>query len=127
MHKNWQLLMILTGLLLGIAEIGSTQKIELWPDNSWWHSSPNILENHPTAHFLGGGAVDLLARGPWITKSWRNTIPKRLAWCGVFQGAWESFQILEIKSYPFKYGAWDWEAAMVGCVATEGILKLIRK
>jgi hypothetical protein len=127
MRKNWQLLVILAVLSLGITGIGKAQRIQLWPDNSWWHYSSNVLENHPTAHLLGGGLVNLLVRGPWITKSWRNTIPKRLLWCGVFQGAWESFQILEIKGYPFKYGAWDWEAAMVGCTATEGLLKLVGK
>lgn len=127
MIKNWQILLVLIGLLLGISSIGSTQRIQLWPDSSWWNYSHNILESHPTAHLLGGGAVNLLARGPWIAKSWRNTVPKRLAWCGVFQGAWEYFQVQEIKGYPVRYAVWDWEFAMAGCVATEGILKLVGK
>lgn len=100
---------------------------QFWPDHDWWHSSPNLLENHPTAHLLGGGAVNVLARGPWITKTWRDTPLKRLAWCGVFQSAWEGFQVLEIKDYPAKVGAWDLGAALVGCAATEGVVALGRK
>ncbi len=127
MRKIYQVFVFLTGLLLGIVSIGSSQRIRLWPDSSWWHYSSNIFENHATAHFLGGGAVNLLARGPWIAKSWRNTIPKRLVWCGVLQAAWESFQVLEIKGYPLRSGLWDWEAGMVGCLTTEGLLKLLGK
>ena len=127
MRNICQVLVILVGLLLGIVVFSQAQQISLWPDSAWWHSSKNVLENHPTAHLLGGGAVNLIARGPWVAKSWRNTVWKRLAWCGVLQGAWESFQVLEIKNYPVKSGVWDLEAGMVGCLATEGLLKLIGK
>jgi len=126
-RKICQVLFVLVGISSGIVENIAAQRINLWPDSGWWNSSNNVLENHPTAHLFGGGAVNLLVRGPWIAKGWRNTVPKRLAWCGVFQGAWESFQVLEIKEYSVKYGVWDWEASMVGCLATEGLIKLIGK
>lgn len=117
-------LLVIIGLLFCFNIQLSSQ---FWPNNSWWHSSSNVLENHPTAHFLGGGLVNILVRGPYITKTWRDTPLKRMAWCGAFQGAWEGFQVLEVKQYPLKYGVWDFEAALVGCVTTEGLIAIGKK
>lgn len=111
------------------AAVCTPARAQFWPNHEWWTAPPGcgVLECHPTSHLLGGGAVNLLARGPWITKSWRNTPLKRIAWCGVFQGSWEAFQVLEIKDYPVRTGLWDLEAALVGCAVTEGLLALVQR
>jgi hypothetical protein len=100
---------------------------QFWPPHDWWHASPSVIENPPTAHLFGGIGWNAFARGPWIARSFRNTAWKRLAVCGVGGGAWELYQVKEINAYPWKRAAWDWEATMVGCAATEGLLALIHR
>ena len=96
------------------------------PPHDWWHTSPNVFENPPTAHFLGGFAWDVFARGPWIARPFRDRAWKRIGVCATGGAAWEAFQVLENKSYPFKHGAWDFEATLVGCGTSELLLRVLR-
>jgi len=60
-----------------------------------------LLETHPVAHVIDGGAADLIVRGPWIAQSWRDATWKRLAWAGTIGAGFECVQIQEFHgSYP---------------------------
>lgn len=95
---------------------------QFWPDSAWWHYSSNVFASHPGAHVLGGMALDLAVRGPWIAKPFRDRWWKRLAWVALFQTAWETFQVREIHGYPGRFARWDVEAALVGGGVAEVVI-----
>lgn len=98
-----------------------------WPDHGWW-TQGRFIDIHPVAHSLGGGAMDIIARGPWIAKSWRDAAWKRLAWAGVIDVGWEYAQIHEFHGgYPTKYAIGDILATLAGAAATDAVLSWVKQ
>ena len=121
MRKNWQLLVVLAGIWLGIASIGKAQLI----DQTW-------VNHHALIHLATGSGVDLFVHGPWITRSWRNTVAKRVAWSCVVGFSYELYQRYYEGpgngwSYPMKYVWLDTGATCVGALATEGLITVVKK
>ncbi len=76
--------------------------------------------HHAVEHLAGGVAVDLLARGPWIARSFRDTAPKRLAWVLVVEGTYEAVQVWQWHGrYPVRYALLDTGAAVTAASLLE--------
>jgi hypothetical protein len=108
-------------LVLLVPATGAGQSV--FPGRSYWTHGSLFLENQPTAHLAGGMAGDLLVRGPWITKSWRNRPWKRVAWTGVFGFGWQFFLSREDPAHSWRDGAWDIGFNMVGAGLVELLVR----
>lgn len=107
MRKNWQLLVVLTGLLLGIANIGSTQGIGIF------------LHHDRAAEYTAGAGLNLLSRGPWIAKGWRS-IPVRFIMTQTTSLAYERL---------FDYNGFNWSdyrQRLYGYLVTETGIELFQ-
>ena len=58
------------------------------PDDCW-----SCLDKR--LHFVAGAAIDVAVRGPWITKSWRNSALKRIMLTCAVGAAYEGVQMVE--------------------------------
>lgn len=115
--KNWQLLMIIIGLWLGITKIGSTQLI----DQNW-------IKTHARDHIVAGAVLDNIVRGPWIAADWRKHAWQRTTWVFVINGVYEGIQRYEFHgNYPWKYMILDTSVAYAAAWISEGLVSLILK
>ena len=126
MRKNWQILVVLAGIWLGITSIGKTQLI----DTTW-------VKHHAADHFVSGILIDNLVRGPWVAKSWRNSAWKRTAWAGSASIIYETIQATPVLrkafgmtwegKYPTKYIALDVLAGYTSAWVSEGLIFVGKK
>lgn len=83
-------------------------------------------------HAGAGAAIDALVRGPWITRSWRNTPVKRVAWAAAISSLYEALGTVYIAASPdlelgapgYGFSLKDIGAGIVGAVAVELIVGL---
>lgn len=71
------------------------------------YGASNPLRYHPTADFLGGVGMDLVARGPWFAKSFRDKTWKRLTIVTIGASFWQYQNLKEIQGYRTDYAAYD--------------------
>ena len=95
----------------------------------WLDPDRQVFARDKAEHFaFGGVGVNLLVRGPWIARSWRDRPAKRLAWCLTLAVAWEIVQIEQayrdqMLGRPGNgFGLLDVGAAMAGCGVAELVL-----
>ena len=88
-----------------------------------------MLSGDKAQHFVFGGiGVNVLVRGPWIAKSWRDRPAKRLGWCLGIAVAWEVVQAEQayrdhtLGGSGNGIGLLDIGAAMAGCSLAEVVL-----
>lgn len=91
------------------------------------YGSDNLLRYHPTAHGLGGIAMDLVARTPlWSEKIRRGPVWKRLAIVGVLGAAWQFNNLKEIPGYRWDYVGFDLGTNLITAGLTELIFPVRR-
>jgi len=84
-------------------------------------------------HFAAGVGLDLLARGPWIAKPFRNHAWKRLAATAVVAASWEMLEALDARREGkagrpgYGFGPLDLVTTVAGAAAVEGLQGLARK
>jgi hypothetical protein len=84
-------------------------------------------------HFAAGLGLDLLARGPWIAKPFRNHAWKRLAATAVVAATWEMLEALDARREGkagrpgYGFGPLDLVTTVAGAAAVEGLQGLARK
>lgn len=76
------------------------------------------------AHFAAGATLDLLVRGPWVAKSWRDTPLKRIALTTMVGASYEIVQAMESelkhqRGPGYGFSPKDLAADFAGAVATE--------
>lgn len=81
----------------------------------------SIFRYHPTADLMGGVAMDLIARGPWFAKSFRDKTWKRLAIVTLGASAWQYQNLKEIQGYRTDYAAFD----ILATVGSAALLELV--
>jgi len=107
MRKNWQLLVVLIGILLGINNLAQAQGIGVF------------LRHDRVAEYTAGAGLNLFSRGPWIDKGWR-TIPVRFVMTQVTSLAYERL---------FDYNGFSWSdyrQRLYGYLATEVGIELFK-
>jgi hypothetical protein len=87
------------------------------------YGASNPLRYHPTADFMGGAALDLIARGPWFAKSFRDRTWKRLTIVGLGAMAWQYQNLKEIPGYRWDYAAYDVGMTLLSAALVERILR----
>jgi hypothetical protein len=87
------------------------------------YGSGDLLRYHPTAHGLGGIGMDLVARGPWFAKSFRDKVWKRLAIVAIGGMAWQFQNLKEIEGYRWDYAVFDVGMDLIGAGAAELLLR----
>ncbi len=113
-----QVLVILTGLSLGITGIGRTQQ-----------NVQNVIENlipDPYDEWVAGGVGNLFFRGPWIAKSWRKPIPRIVSW-SVLSAFYE---VALDRSHGNRIDATarqDWLDREIGYLLTESLIAVGKK
>jgi hypothetical protein len=81
-------------------------------------------------HFTGGVALDVLARGPWIARSFRDQAWKRVAITTVVATSWELIEMFQDRKDGkagrpgYGFGPLDVAATVAGSVATEVLTSL---
>ena len=81
-------------------------------------------------HFAGGMALDVLARGPWIARSFRDQAWKRVAITTVVATSWELIEMFQDRKDGkagrpgYGFGPLDVAATVAGSVATEVLTSL---
>jgi hypothetical protein len=84
-------------------------------------------------HFAGGVGLDLLARGPWVAKSFRNHAWKRVAITAVVATSWEMLEALDARRERragrpgYGFGPLDLVTTVAGAAAVEAVQGLTRK
>jgi len=84
-------------------------------------------------HFAAGVGLDLLARGPWVAKPFRNHAWKRLAATAVVAATWEMLEALDARREGkagrpgYGFGPLDLVTTVAGAAAVEGLQGLARK
>ena len=84
-------------------------------------------------HFAAGVGLDLLARGPWVAKPFRNHAWKRVAITAVVAASWEMLEALDARRLGkagrpgYGFGPLDLVVTVAGASATEGLQGLARK
>jgi hypothetical protein len=84
-------------------------------------------------HFAAGLGLDLLARGPWIAKPFRNHAWTRLAATAVVAATWEMLEALDARREGkagrpgYGFGPLDLVTTVAGAAAVEGLQGLARK
>src|SRR5439155_23062572 len=84
-------------------------------------------------HLVAGVGLDLLARGPWVAKSFRNHAWKRVAITGVVAASWEMLEALDARRQGkagrpgYGFGPLDLAITVAGAAAMEGLQGLGRK
>jgi hypothetical protein len=94
------------------------------PDVTWdadqWH------------HAAAGATLDVVMRGPWITRSWRNRVAGRLVLVAVVGASYEVLQLYEARQTGrlgqegYGFGPLDLAADMAGALTVEALLALAR-
>jgi len=77
-------------------------------------------------HFAAGVGLDLLARGPWVARSFRDKPWKRVALTGVVATSWEVLEMFQARrdgtaGRPgYGFSPLDIAATVAGAATTEG-------
>lgn len=87
----------------------------------------SIFRYHPTADLMGGVAMDLVARGPWFAKGFRDKTWKRLTIVTLGASVWQYQNLKEIKGYRTDYAAFDVLATVGSAALFELVLHRISK
>lgn len=91
-------------------------------DNAYFWS------HHAPGHLAVGGGLDLLVRGPWIARPFRDRPWKRVAWACLVTGLYELTQRVDSHGgYRAFYVAGDTAAGCGGALATELLIAGVRK
>lgn len=91
------------------------------------YGSDNLLKYHPTADFMGGVALDIIMRGPWIAKSFRKHWYARLGLAAVGAGYWQFQNLKEIHGYRWDYAAYDFSATVLSAALTDAFIVHVLK
>ena len=84
-------------------------------------------------HFLAGAGLDLLARGPWVASSFRNTAWKRVALTTVVATSWELIETAQARrdgkaGQPgYGFSPLDIAATVAGAITVEGLDRLLHQ
>ena len=84
-------------------------------------------------HFAAGAGLDLLARGPWLSKGFHDHAWKRVLVTATVAASWEMVDALEARREGkagrpgYGFGPVDLAATITGAVATEALQGLARK
>jgi hypothetical protein len=84
-------------------------------------------------HVAAGVALDLLARGPWVAKSFRNHAWKRVALTATVAASWEMLEALDARRLGkagqrgYGFGPLDLVTTVAGAAVVEGVQGLARK
>jgi len=84
-------------------------------------------------HFVAGVGLDLLARGPWVSKPFRDHAWKRVAMTAVVAASWEMLEALDARREGkagrpgYGFGPLDFVTTVAGAAAVEGLQELSRK
>lgn len=84
-------------------------------------------------HFAAGVGLDLLARGPWVARSFRDKPWKRVALTGVVATSWEVLEMFQDRrdgkaGHPgYGFGPLDIAATIAGAATTEVLAALVQK
>jgi hypothetical protein len=115
---------MLAALFLATGPPASAQ----WLDPDRCVTCPDKLQ-----HFAAGVGLDLLARGPWVAKSFRNHAWKRVALTAVVAASWEMLEALDARRQGkagrpgYGFGPLDLATTIAGAAAVEGFQGLGRK
>ena len=99
-----------------------------WLDPDRCVTCPDKLQ-----HFAAGVGLDLLARGPWVAKPFRNHAWKRVALTAVVAASWEMLEALDARREHkagrpgYGFGPVDFAITVAGAAAVEGVQGLVRK
>jgi hypothetical protein len=84
-------------------------------------------------HFAAGAGLDLLARGPWVSKGFHDHAWKRVLVTATVAATWEMMDALEARREGkagrpgYGFGPVDLAATIAGAVAVEAVQGLGRK
>lgn len=84
-------------------------------------------------HFAAGAGLDLLARGPWVARSFRDKPWKRVALTGVVATSWEVLEMFQDRrdgkaGRPgYGFGPLDIAATVAGAATTEVLAGLAHR
>jgi len=84
-------------------------------------------------HFAAGVGLDLLARGPWVSKPFRDHAWKRVAITAVVAASWEMLEALDARREGkagrpgYGFGPLDLVTTVAGAAAVEALQGLTRK
>lgn len=115
---------LLVSIVLAIGPPASAQ----WLDPDRCVTCPDKVQ-----HFAGGVGLDLLARGPWVSKPFRDRAWKRVAVTAVVAASWEMLEALDARREHkagrpgYGFGPLDLATTVAGAVAVELIQGAARK
>jgi hypothetical protein len=84
-------------------------------------------------HFAAGAGLDLLARGPWVSPSFRNAAWKRVALTTVVATTWEVLECAQARrdhkagQRGYGFGPLDIAASIAGALTAEAVTSVARK
>jgi hypothetical protein len=84
-------------------------------------------------HFAAGAGLDLLARGPWVSPSFRDAAWKRLAITAVVATSWEVLEAADarrdgdIGRSGYGFGLLDIAATVAGAATVEALSGIARR
>jgi hypothetical protein len=99
-----------------------------WLDPDRCVTCPDKLQ-----HFAAGASLDVLARGPWVAKGFRDHAWKRVAMTAVVATGWELLEALDARragkagTRGYGFGPLDLVTTVAGAAAVEGVQALARK
>lgn len=107
---------LLASIFLATGSAASAQ----WLDPDRCVTCPDKVQ-----HFAGGVGLDLLARGPWVSKPFRDRAWKRVAVTAVVAASWEMLEALDARREHkagrpgYGFGPLDFVSTVAGAVAVE--------
>ena len=84
-------------------------------------------------HFAAGVGLDLLARGPWVARSFRDHAWKRVAMTAVVAASWEMLEALDARRQGkagrpgYGFGPLDLVTTVAGAAVVEAVQGLGRR
>src|SRR5437762_13101990 len=115
--------------MLAAATLAPAQRVYAqWLDPDRCVTCPDKLR-----HFAAGVGLDLLARGPWVARPFRDHAWKRVAMTAVVAASWEMLEALDARRQGkagtpgYGFGPLDLVTTVAGAAVVEGIQGLGRR
>ena len=99
----------------------------------WLDPDPCVTCPDKRIHFAAGVGLDLLARGPWVAKSFHDQAWKRVLVTATVAASWEMLDALEARREGkagrpgYGFGPLDFAATVVGAASAEALQALGHK
>lgn len=118
---------LVLALLLLLPASLEGQRAQWTPTQGFFDHDRRMWAPDKAEHAGAGAVLDLVARGPWITKSWRDRPWKRVAIVAVIGAAYEITDWRRaVSGGRVGFGALDLAADVVGAVLAEFVVRMLQ-